>query len=476
MGEIMDFLMFQLIHNSKTPLYEQLYQSIKKAIINGTIEEGIKLPSKRKLAEYLAVSQTTIEFAYSQLVAEGFIVSEPRRGYFVQNLEELAIIEQGIASIVPESTDTSSFSVDLSTGKIDTDSFPFKTWRRYAKDIVNEENGELLQLGHPQGDYLLRQQISSYLFQSRGVKSTPEQIILGSGTEQIMPLIIHLLGEKAVYGFENPGYPLTHHLFFNDSRMSVPIAVDNDGVIVSKLEQSFANVMYVTPSHQFPTGAVLSATRRNQLLAWAYQQDNRYIIEDDYDSEFRYTGKPIPSLQGIDQNERVIYLSTFSKSLMPSLRIAYAVLPKSLILQYKQRFSYYAATVPRMDQHILANFMEDGYFAKHLNRMRKIYKRKLEIITKTILQYHPTVSISGEQAGMHILLTIRTTKTETELVKLAEQADIRIYGLQDYISSNLDEQTFPKLVLGFGGLKMEQVASSIHQLMKALEIKKHRNS
>ena len=468
----MDFLMFQLIQESKTPLYEQLYSAIKEAIINGAIEEGIKLPSKRKLADYLAVSQTTIEFAYSQLVAEGFISSEPRRGYFVQSLEELAIIEQDTPSIIQEAHDITSFAIDFSPGKIDTDSFPFATWRKYVKDIVNDENKDLLQLGHPQGDYGLRQQISSYLFQSRGVKSTPEQIILGSGTEQIMPLIIHLLGDKAVYGFENPGYPLTHHLFFKDSRKSLPISVDNDGVIVAKLEQSFANVMYVTPSHQFPTGAVLSATRRSQLLAWAYQQDNRYIIEDDYDSEFRYTGKPIPSLQGIDQNERVIYLSTFSKSLMPSLRIAYAVLPKTLLLQYKQRFSYYSATVPRMDQHLLTNFMEDGYFAKHLNKMRKIYKRKLEIITKTIMQYEPTVTISGEQAGMHILLTIRTNKTEVELVNLAQQADIRIYGLQEYISTELEEKTAPKLVLGFGGLKVEEVASSIHQLMHALEITK----
>lgn len=469
---MMDFLMFQLIQESKTPLYEQLYRAIKEAIINGTIEEGIKLPSKRKLADYLAVSQTTIEFAYSQLVAEGFISSEPRRGYFVQSLEELAIIEQNSPSIMQEENNISSFSIEFSPGKIDTDSFPFATWRKYAKDIVNDENKDLLQLGHPQGDYGLRQQISSYLFQSRGVKSTPEQIILGSGTEQIMPLIIHLLGDKAVYGFENPGYPLTHHLFFKDSRKSVPIPVDDDGIVVAKLEQTFANVMYVTPSHQFPTGAVLSATRRSQLLAWAYQQDNRYIIEDDYDSEFRYTGKPIPALQGIDQNERVIYLSTFSKSLMPSLRIAYAVLPKSLLLQYKQRFSYYSATVPRMDQHILANFMEDGYFAKHLNKMRKIYKRKLEIITKTIMQYEPTVTISGEQAGMHILLTIHTTKPETELVNRAKQADIRIYGLQEYISSELEEKAVPKLVLGFGGLKVEEVASSIHQLMHALEITK----
>ncbi|SDO34479.1 transcriptional regulator, GntR family [Psychrobacillus sp. OK028] len=464
--------MFQLIPESKTPLYEQLYRAIKEAIINGTIKEGIKLPSKRKLADYLAVSQTTIEFAYSQLVAEGFISSEPRRGYFVQNLEELAIIEQDIPSIMQEAVDIPSFSIDFSPGKIDTDFFPFATWRKYAKDIVNDENKDLLQLGHPQGDYVLRQQISSYLFQSRGVRSTPEQIILGSGTEQIMPLIIHLLGEKAIYAFENPGYPLTHQLFFKDSRKSVPIPVDDDGVIVSKLEQSYANVMYVTPSHQFPTGAVLSATRRSQLLSWAYQQDNRYIIEDDYDSEFRYTGKPIPSLQGIDQNERVIYLSTFSKSLMPSLRMAYAVLPKSLILQYKQRFSYYSATVPRMDQHILANFMEEGHFAKHLNKMRKIYKRKLEIITKTIMQYEPTVTISGEQAGMHLLLTIHTTKTEQELVNLAKQSDIRIYGLQEYVSSKLEDDSFPKLVLGFGGLPLEEVSSSIHQLIHALEITK----
>ena len=464
--------MFQLEYDSKTPLYEQLYRAIKEAIINGTIEVGIKLPSKRKLADYLAVSQTTIEFSYSQLVAEGYISSEPRRGYYVQNLEELAIIEQETPSIVQEANDIPSFLIDFSPGKIDTDFFPFATWRKYAKDIVNDDNKDLLQLGHPQGDYVLRQQISSYLYQSRGVRSTPEQIILGSGTEQIMPLIIQLLGDKAVYGFENPGYPLTHHLFFKDSRKSVPISVDNDGVLVSELEQSYANVMYVTPSHQFPTGAVLSATRRSQLLSWAYQRDDRYIIEDDYDSEFRYTGKPIPSLQGIDQNERVIYLSTFSKSLMPSLRMAYAVLPKSLVLQYKKRFSYYSATVPRMDQHILANFMEDGYFAKHLNKMRKIYKRKLEIITKTINQYEPTVTISGEQAGMHLLLTIRSSKTEQELVNLANQADIRIYGLQEYISSALEGELFPKLVLGFGGLKLEEVASSIHQLMDALEITK----
>ncbi|WP_391206078.1 PLP-dependent aminotransferase family protein [Psychrobacillus sp. L4] len=468
----MDYLMFQLEKDAKTPLYEQLYNEIKEAIIDGTIEEGAKLPSKRKLAEFLSVSQTTIEFAYSQLVAEGFISSEARKGFFVQNLEDLALIEQEAPHMTREENDTEEIFIDFSPGKIDTESFPFAIWRKYMKEIISEANKDFLQLGHPQGDFELRQQISSYLYQSRGVKCTPEQIILGSGTEQLMPLIIRLLGKEAIYGIENPGYPLTHHLFLEDKQKSIPIPVDIEGVIVSQLEQTNATVMYVTPSHQFPTGAVLSATRRSQLLSWAYQQENRYIIEDDYDSEFRYTGRPIPSLQGIDQNQRVIYLSTFSKSLMPSLRIAYAVLPKTLIMQYMQKYSYYAATVPRMDQHVLTKFMESGHFAKHLNKMRKIYKRKLEIVTKTIAEFNPIVTISGEQAGMHILLTIHTCKTEEELVLLSKQAGIRIYALREYITGDFEHASTPKIVLGFGGIDTNDISASINTLIKVWEIRK----
>lgn len=465
--------MFQLEKDASIPLYEQLYTEIKKAIINGTIEEGAKLPSKRKLTEYLSVSQTTVEFAYSQLVSEGFISSEARKGFFVQSLAELALIEQNSPTLVQEENKTDTYSIDFSPGKIDTDSFPFSIWRKYSKEVISESNKDLLLLGHPQGDYTLRQQISFYLFQSRGVKSTPEQIILGSGTEQIMPLIIRLLGKEAIFGIENPGYPLTHHLLLDDKQKMASIPVDTEGVNVSQLEQSNATVMYVTPSHQFPTGAVLSATRRSQLLSWAYQEDNRYIIEDDYDSEFRYTGKPIPSLQGMDQNDRVIYLSTFSKSLMPSLRIAYVVLPKPLIIQYKQQYSYYAATVPRMDQHILAKFMETGYFAKHLNKMRKIYKRKLEIVTKTIAKFNPIVTISGEQAGMHIVLTIHAPKKEEELVLLAKQAGIRVYGLHEYLTAEVTSREEPKIVLGFGGINVEDIETSINTLMQAWEIKKN---
>lgn len=468
LDDTMDFLMLPLEKNSITPLYEQLYKFIKDAIVQGHIHEGEKLPSKRKLAEYLDLSQTTIELSYSQLVAEGYINSEPRRGYFVHNIEELALIEKEDTPVGKEEKAT-SFHIDFSPGKIDEDSFPFTLWRKYAKELAHEDNKDLLQLGHPQGDYILRQQISSYLYQSRGVKSRPEQIILGSGTEQLMPLLIRLLGNEAIYGYENPGYPLSHHLFLENEEKSVAVPVDEEGLIVDELEKTNTTVMYVTPSHQFPTGSVMSASRRSQLLAWAYQEEKRYIIEDDYDSEFRYTGKPIPSLQGMDQNDRVIYLSTFSKSLMPSLRIAYAVLPNTLIKQYKDKYYYYSATVPRMDQHILAKFMEDGHFAKHLNKMRKIYKKKLEIVTKTLTEYEPTVNLSGEQAGMHLLLTIQTERKEEELVSLAQQANIQIYGLHKYITSPIDE-TVPRLVLGFGGLDFSNLSSAIHELMRAIKI------
>ena len=462
--------MFQLEKKSSTPLYEQLYNEIKSAIINGKIEEGEKLPSKRKLADYLVVSQTTIEFTYSQLVAEGFIVSKPRKGYFVQSLEELALIELDVPLLSKEEISKDIITLDFSPGKIDTESFPFATWRKYTKDIINEFNKDFLQLGHPQGDYALRQQISTYLYQSRGVRSKPEQIILGSGTEQLMPLIIRLLGKEAIYGIENPGYPLTHHLFLEDEHRFCPISVDAEGIKVSQLEKTNATVMYVTPSHQFPTGAVLSATRRSQLLSWAYQKENRYIIEDDYDSEFRYTGRPIPSLQGMDQNQRVIYLSTFSKSLMPSLRMAYAVLPESLVSQYKQKYAYYAATVPRIDQHVLAKFMESGHFAKHLNKMRKIYKRKLELVTKTINKFNPTVTISGEQAGMHILLTVLSEKKEEELVFLAKQAGIRVYSLSEYLTGDRPPKEDSKIVLGFGGIDTDKIEESIIHLMNTWDI------
>lgn len=464
----MDMLMFQLQKQSPIPLYKQLYREIKKAIIDGTIHVDTKLPSKRKLADFLQISQTTVELAYSQLVAEGFIESRPRKGFYAQPVEELAYLD--VPHDEPVIKEDTSYRMDFNSGSIDTRSFPFVTWRKLARDILDESNHELLLSGHPQGDDVLRQEIARYLYQSRGVVCDAEQIVIGSGTEQLLPLLIRLLDKKLVYGYENPGYALTHSIFSHHERQSIPIELDQDGINIGELEASNVDVAYVTPSHQFPSGSVLSATKRAQLLNWAAAKPERYIIEDDYDSEFRYTSRPIPALQSMDLSDRVIYISTFSKSLMPSLRIAYMVLPKRLLRAYQQTFLHYSSSVPRHDQQLVAEFMKEGHFARHLNRMRKLYQKKIKQLISSLALFAPVVAVSGEQAGMHIVLTIQTPLSEEELVNRAKNAGIRVTGLQSY-DVHKRAGTHPKIVLGFGGLSEEEIHSGILDLMSCWEIR-----
>ncbi|ANU14650.1 PLP-dependent aminotransferase family protein [Planococcus halocryophilus] len=458
----MDMLMFQLQKQLQTPLYKQLYREIKKAIIEGKILVDTKLPSKRKLADYLQISQTTVELAYAQLVAEGFIESRPRKGFYAQPVEELAYLDMPHDEPIIE--EPVSYKIDFNSGSIDTHSFPFLTWRKLTRDILDDSNHELLLSGHPQGDDVLRQEIARYLYQSRGVVCQADQIVIGSGTEQLLPMLIRLLDKKLVYGYENPGYALTHSIFNHHDRQAIPIDLEQDGLNISQLEASVVDVAYVTPSHQFPSGSVLSATKRAQLLNWAAAKPERYIIEDDYDSEFRYTSQPIPALQSMDLSDRVIYISTFSKSLMPSLRLAYMVLPKRLLPAYQQTFRHYSSSVPRHDQHMVAKFMKDGHFARHLNRMRKLYQKKIKRLSLSLAPFAPAVTVSGEQAGMHIVLTIQTTLSENELVQRAKQVGIRITGLHSYDVHKKDSG-FPKIVLGFGGLSEEDIHTGITELM-----------
>lgn len=472
---MMDMLMIQLEKDSATPLYEQLYEEIKKGIIEGTIAVQTKLPSKRKLSEFLSISQTTVELAYAQLIAEGYITSKSRVGFFVEAIEELAYVEKTIPQQVAKTITKPNILIDFNPGNIDTSSFPFTTWRKYAKDAIDEHEQSLLLIGPPQGELELREQIAGYLYQSRGVLCSPEQIVIGSGTEQLLPMIMKLLGENNHYAVENPGYSLTHHIFKQYNQKVTPIDVDEDGIQIQQLELSKAKIAYVTPSHQFPTGSVLSASRRVQLLNWAAQGEERYIIEDDYDSEFRYVGKPIASLQGMDHREKVIYISTFSKSLMPSLRIAYFVLPKKLLNQYHHIFTYYTSTVPRFEQHILSKFMKDGYFSKHLNRMRKIYRRKLEKLTYALTPYAPAVSISGEQAGMHVVLSVKHEMNATKLSDLALQQGIKITPLKDYMIAPAAQNREDQFLLGFGGIKDDEISNAIQKLMDCWGIRCSKN-
>lgn len=467
----LEMIFIELKKDDPMPLYEQIYQQIRRDIIDGRFPVGMKLPSKRQLEEFLQVSQTTIEMAYDQLVAEGFIAAEARKGYFVQAIEELAYA-QPFESVVPipERQTEKEIEYDFSAGAVDPEHFPFAAWRKYARDVMDPSNAHLLQLGDPHGDLDLREEIARYLYHSRGVDCTPEQIIIGSGTEQLLPLIIRILGDEARYAIEDPGYLLTRHAFSENYRESVPIAVDHEGMDVKRLQQSDATVAYVTPSHQFPTGTVLSAARRTALLNWAAASPDHFIIEDDYDSEFRYRGRPIPSLQGMDKGENVIYLSTFTKSLMPSMRIAYMVLPPLLLERYHQTFIPYSSSVPRIDQHILSRFMAEGQFSRHLNRMRKIYRRKMQLLTDLLKPYEPAVSFSGDEAGMHILVHIHTSKTEQQLLAEALCAGVKVYGLDTYRTAA--STAVPSFLIGFGGLTERQIEIGISRLLATWGIKK----
>lgn len=458
-------LLIPLNKEAKIPLYEQLYEGIKQAILTQQLTKNTRLPSKRQLADFLNISQTTIELAYSQLLAEGYIRSEPRIGFFVEDILELPYIEKPSQADQIMVTSKKQILYNFSPSVVDEETFPFSIWRKYAKLVIDESYKHLLQTGHQQGEEDLRNEIANYLFQSRGIRCTPEQIVIGSGTEHLLPMILRLFNTPTKLAVENPGYsalPIDH-----SKESIVPIEIDEDGLVVEQLEASSANIAYVTPSHQFPTGAVLSAARRIQLLKWASDVPHRYIIEDDYDSEFRYVGKPIAALQSIDHNDKVIYLSTFTKSLMPSLRVAYFVLPKTLLANYRDRLSYYTSTVPRFEQHILALFMKNGDFSKHLNKMRKIYRKKHDKIIQTFRNHYPEVEITGDDAGMHFIIRLHSLKSEKELLAQAEQAGIYIRSVSSYLHKPT-EIKHPSFLLGFGGLHLDEIEDAVHALMNAL--------
>ncbi|AXI08348.1 aminotransferase class I/II-fold pyridoxal phosphate-dependent enzyme [Oceanobacillus sp. 143] len=468
----MEMLACNLNRKSDVPLYEQLYGYIKHEITEGRLAYNSKLPSKRRLSEYLKISQNTVETAYDQLIAEGYIEGVARKGYFVLAYEDLQYVKTVDASSNHLYENEEAFVYNFHPSRIDTENFPFAKWRKYAKNAIDMEHHRLLLLGDMQGEYELRQEIANYLYHARGVRCTPDEIIIGAGIEILLQQLVLLLGNETIYGVEDPGYHVISQILESHPNKVFPLAVDGEGVKVEQIEKSAINIVYATPSHHFPYGSVLSVNRRVKLLNWALGADNRYIIEDDYDSEFRYSGKTIPSLQSMDQAEKVIYLGSFSKSLIPSLRISYMVLPNRLLQSYKEKLSYINCSVSRIDQHILATFMKQGDFERHLNRMRKIYRRKLDRTVDLLKPYQEKVSVIGGQSGLHIVFVVRNGMTEQELVEKAAAAKIKIYPLSSYSIEKKVENP-PKIILGFAGIPEEELELAINLLLENWGILNH---
>ena len=354
---------------------------------------------------------------------------------------------------------------DFSPNEIDMSGFPFGVWKKITKNILTDGNSELFSQGEPQGDYDLRLTISRYLHSSRGVNCTPEQIVVGAGNDYLLMLLEKILGRHVKIAMENPTYKRAYRIFQSFAYPITTVDMDESGMKVKSLEKEDVSVAYVMPSHQFPTGTVMPIGRRRELLKWADGEEERYLIEDDYDSEFRYRGKPIPSLQASDLYGKVIYMGTFSKAIAPAIRVSYMVLPEKLLARYRQNCYFYSCTVSRIDQRILNEFIRDGYFERHLNKMRKIYRGKHDLLLDCLKPFEEEFQISGEHAGLHVLLTARKKTEEKTFLHAAAAKGVKVYGLSD--SLVVGAPCKATLLLGFGGLKNKDIIEGVNLLKSA---------
>ena len=462
-------------------LYEQIYEHIRKEIREGKLLAGEKLPSTRSLAEYLQVSRSTVDYAYEQLLSEGYLEDRPYRGYFVCRLDGLFLASELSRDRQQAYVPSAGYSAEQSAGQcgvvydfspnaIDMSAFPFSVWNRISRTTLSEGEREVFAGGHPQGEWELRWTISRYLHASRSVNCRPEQIIIGAGNDYLLMLLEKILGRHVKIAMENPTYKRAFKIFNSFAYQIATVDMDEAGMKAEELRRKEVTAVYVMPSHQFPTGIVMPIGRRMELLKWAQEKEGRYLIEDDYDSEFRYRGKPIPSLQGADPSGKVIYIGTFSKAIAPAIRVSYMVLPEPLLTVYREKCNFYSSTVSRIDQRILNEFIRDGYFERHLNKMRKVYKGKHDLLLSLLKPFRKSFNISGENAGLHLLLTCRDKRTEEELIAAAWERGVKVYGLSDSFVSGQSVQPWNSkaiLLLGYGGLKEEEIQEGIRRLCEA---------
>lgn len=445
--------------DEKSPLYQQLYRHIVSLIRAGELREGEKLPSKRALAAHLGLSLTTVERAYGLLLSEGYVESRPRSGCRVC-ADVRAPGETPPAPPLPRREEEPRLNDCFSTSAVDTSLFPYATWARLSKEAVYQ-NPELLQRGEAQGDLPLRRALGDFLRQYRGVRCAPEQIVVGAGLEALMWVLLQLLPD-GVFALEDPGYAALRRLLDNLGRPYVPIGLDGRGMDAAALGASSANVAYVTPSHQFPLGVTMPVGRRGELLRWAYERPGRWLIEDDYDAEFRYGSRPIPAMQGLDGGEKVIYLGTFSRTLAPAIRVAYLILPPELLEVYRARSGHAACTVSRFEQEALARFLASGAYSRHLRREGLLYRRRRDALVSLL---EGRGEIAGADAGLHLLFTV-PGGDEGKMVRRAAEEGYRVRGLGEYA---IAAPTPPgALVLGFAGLSQEEAPAAVGALLRAV--------
>ena len=460
-------LTYDLSDRGRQPLYACLYRHIREDILNGKLRAGEKLPSKRALAQHLQISVITVENAYAQLHAEGYIRTVQKSGCFVCRVERQPQPPAPARAAAPPAQRV--YLMDFTSNSICAENFPFSTWAKLMRKTLLEQNTRLLQAAPYNGVACLRKAIADDLYHTRGMPVSPEQLVIGAGTEYLYNLIIQLLGRERTFAVEDPGYGKISKIYQINHVRYRRVPIDRQGLDLQKLEQSGADVVHISPSHHYPTGIVTPIGRRQQILHWADQSDSRYIIEDDYDSEFRFTGRPIPTMQSIDKHEKVLYINTFSKSISPAIRISYLVLPKGLSQRFRRTMSFYACTVPVFEQYTLAAFIAEGYFERHINRMKNLYRTRRDSVIHAILQspLKDRVKITEENAGLHFLLTVDTARSDRAIIDAADRAGIRLSCLADY-AGQPDEQFAHRFVINYSGIDCSRLDEAVRRLSEVV--------
>ena len=467
----MNELMIPLDTKSLTPLYQQIEEYLKQEIQEGRLVAGMRLPSSRALSANLLVSRSTIETAYDQLVAEGYIEPVAYKGYYVCEIEGIYIQKaEYTKQNNPEKTEIKQrrklhkYRYDFALNGIAPESFPTHTWKQLAKQVLSDSTEEIFAQGNPYGEDSFREAIAEYLYHARGVKCEKSQILVGAGNDYLLMVLATLFECNKKVAMENPTYLSAWYDLKHTGCSVCTVKSDEMGICIEELEKTGADVVYVMPSHQFPMGTVMPLKRRMELLRWA-DENQTYIIEDDYDSEFRYKGKPIPALQGFDKNERVIYIGTFSKSIAPSIRISYMALPKKLMRYYQSRYPF-AVTISKVDQKIVELFLRNGHYERHLNRMRRLYKSKHDWILRWVKEEMSEIcSCFGEHAGIHLLLRFHNGISEDEAVERAKSAGIRVYGLSEFFVQEKKE-TEAVVLIGYATLTEEEIKEALQILSR----------
>ena len=478
-------------------LCEYLYSSIKNQILQGILRADEKLPSKRSLASHLGISVITVQNAYGQLISEGYIYSIEKKGFFVTDIllgksdsvfgetgngnlwgQGMSVNSVSAADLVDDSKTLapvysigeSDFFTDFRSNSTSYEKFPFSLWAHTMRKVLNSGDEKLLQRVGVKGIYELRRSIADYLREFRNMNVKPEQLVIGAGTESLYSMVVQLLGQGKVYAVENPGYHKVAGVFRMNGAGTKPVMIDSQGINPAGLEKIKADVVHVSPAHHFPTGIVMPVRRRQELLAWADGAPDRFIIEDDYDSEFRFNGKPLPTLQSADMGGRVIYINSFSKTLAPSFRMSYMVLPENLLPDFDEKFGFYSCPVSAFEQYTLSEFIRDGFYGKHIIRMKNFYRN----LRNELIRAMENSRISGkmiikeEEAGLHFLLSVKSDESSDVIKDKLQKKNINLPLLRDFYYGTPPDDIENIFFINYSGIRKERIAETVKRIEEVL--------